>query len=90
MRTSRKTDFRKLKITVVTMTYHSQRPQCPSSSVPSCSLALIDIFVSRSLTVRVTYQVQGFENFADGRTRLAVFMTRLRVTGRALVTNSTI
>ena len=30
MRTSRKTDFRKLKITLVTMTYHSQRPQCPS------------------------------------------------------------
>ena len=33
MRTSRKTDFRKLKITLlVTMTYHSQRPQCPSLS----------------------------------------------------------
>ena len=30
MRTSRKTDFRKLKITLATMTYHSQRPQCPS------------------------------------------------------------
>ena len=32
MRTSRKTDFRKLKITLVTMTYHNQRPQCPSLS----------------------------------------------------------
>ena len=32
MRTSRKTDFRKLKITLVTMTYHSQRPRCPSLS----------------------------------------------------------
>ena len=32
MLTSRKTDFRKLKITLVTMTYHSQRPQCPSLS----------------------------------------------------------
>ena len=32
MRTSRKTDFRKLKITLVTLTYHSQRPQCPSLS----------------------------------------------------------
>ena len=32
MRTSRKTDFRKLKITLVSMTYHSQRPQCPSLS----------------------------------------------------------
>ena len=32
MRTSRKTEFRKLKITLVTMTYHSQRPQCPSVS----------------------------------------------------------
>ena len=32
MRTSRKTDFWKLKITLVTMTYHSQRPQCPSLS----------------------------------------------------------
>ena len=30
MRTSRKTDFRRLKITLVIMTYHSQRPQCPS------------------------------------------------------------
>ena len=39
MRTSRKTDFQKLKITLVTMTYHSQRPQCPS--LPSCSLVLI-------------------------------------------------
>ena len=28
----RKTDFRKLKITLVTMTYHRQRPQCPSLS----------------------------------------------------------
>ena len=38
VRTSRKTDFRKLKITLVTMTYHSQRPQCPSlSSLFSCS-----------------------------------------------------
>ena len=32
MWTSRKTDFRKLKINLVTMTYHSQRPQCPSLS----------------------------------------------------------
>ena len=32
MRMSRKTDFRKLKIILVTMTYHSQRPQCPSLS----------------------------------------------------------
>ena len=29
---SRKTDFRKLKITLVSMTYHNQRPQCPSLS----------------------------------------------------------
>ena len=28
--TSRKTDFRKLKKTLVTMAYHSQHPQCPS------------------------------------------------------------
>ena len=32
MRTSRKTDFRKLKITLVTMTYHSQHPQFLSLS----------------------------------------------------------
>ena len=32
MRTSRKTDFRKLKIALVTMIYHNQRPQCPSLS----------------------------------------------------------
>ena len=32
MRTSRKTDFRKLKITLVSMTYYNQRPQCPSLS----------------------------------------------------------
>ena len=32
MRTSRKTDFGKLKINLVSMTYHSQRPQCPSLS----------------------------------------------------------
>ena len=32
MRTSRETDFRKLKITSVTMTYHSQHPQRPSLS----------------------------------------------------------
>ena len=32
MRTSWKTDFRKLKITLATMTYHSQRPRCPSLS----------------------------------------------------------
>ena len=32
MRTSRKTDFRKLKITLVSITYHNQHPQCPSLS----------------------------------------------------------
>ena len=32
MRTSRKTDFRKQKRTLVSMTYHNQRPQCPSLS----------------------------------------------------------
>ena len=32
MRTSREADFRKLKITLVTMTYHSQHPQRPSLS----------------------------------------------------------
>ena len=37
VRTSRKTDFRKLKITLVASTYPGQRPQCPSLS-PSCSL----------------------------------------------------
>ena len=37
MRTSQKTNFRKLKITLVTMTYHNQHPQV-SLSVPSCSL----------------------------------------------------
>ena len=31
-RTSRKTDFRKLKITLATMTYHRQHPQWPSLS----------------------------------------------------------
>ena len=30
VRTSRETDFRKLKIALVTMTYHNQHPQCPS------------------------------------------------------------
>ena len=32
MRKSRKTDFPKLKITLVTMIYPGQRPQCPSLS----------------------------------------------------------
>ena len=32
MRKSRKTDFRKLKITLVALTYPGQRPQCPSLS----------------------------------------------------------
>ena len=32
MRASRKTDFWKLNITLVSMTYHNQRPQCPSVS----------------------------------------------------------
>ena len=32
VRTSQKTDFRKLKITLMFMTYQSQRPQCPSLS----------------------------------------------------------
>ena len=32
MRTSWKTDFRKLKITLVATTYPCQRPQCPSLS----------------------------------------------------------
>ena len=32
VRTSRETDLEKLKITLVTMTYHSQHPQCPSLS----------------------------------------------------------
>ena len=32
VRTSRETDFRKLKITLVTMTCHSQHPQFPSLS----------------------------------------------------------
>ena len=38
MRTSRKTDFWKLKITLEGLTYLSQRPQCPSVSlsVPQC------------------------------------------------------
>ena len=40
MRTSRKTDFRKLKITLVTMTY--QPTPSVSLSVPSCSLGLSD------------------------------------------------
>ena len=43
MRTSRKTDFRKLKIALVTMTYHSQRPQCPSLS-PHVLLVLFEMF----------------------------------------------
>ena len=30
MRTSRKTDFRKLKITLVALPYPGQYPQCPS------------------------------------------------------------
>ena len=41
--TSRKTDFRKLKITLVTMTYHSQRLQCPSLS-PHVLLARFNLF----------------------------------------------
>ena len=32
MQTSRNTDFRKLKITLVALTYPGQRPQCPSLS----------------------------------------------------------
>ena len=40
MRTSRKTDFRKLKITLVTMTCDSQRPQCFSLS-PHVLLQLV-------------------------------------------------
>ena len=41
MRTSQKTDFRKLKITLVGSTYPGRCPQCPSVSlsVSSCSLA---------------------------------------------------
>ena len=42
MRTSRKTDFRKLKITLVASTYPGQRSQCPLS-VPSCSLGFMNI-----------------------------------------------
>ena len=43
MRTSRKTDFRKLKITLVASTYPGQRPQCPSLS-PHVLLSKTDIF----------------------------------------------
>ena len=32
MRMSRKTDFQKLKIALLSMTYHNQRPQFPSLS----------------------------------------------------------
>ena len=41
VQTSRETDFRKLKITLVTMTYHSQHPQCSSLS-PHVLLAHVD------------------------------------------------
>ena len=44
MRTSRKTDFRKLKITLVTMTYHSQRPQCPPPSPQNFIVCAIATF----------------------------------------------
>ena len=44
MRTSRKTDFRKLKISLVTMTYHSQRPQCPSLSPHVLVIKLVTNF----------------------------------------------
>ena len=38
MRTSWKRDFRKLKITLVTMTYHSQRPQAGYAPGKECVL----------------------------------------------------
>ena len=43
MRTSRKSDFRKLKKTLVASTYPGQRPQCPSLSR---HVLLTDIIVS--------------------------------------------
>ena len=48
MRTSRKADFRKLKITLVTMTYHSQCPQCPSLS-PHVLLKQIHLSSSKNV-----------------------------------------
>ena len=44
MRTSRKTDFRKLKITLVSMTYPGQRPQCPSLSPHVLSKPIVFCF----------------------------------------------
>ena len=49
MRTSRKTDFRRLKISLVTVTYHSQGPQCPSLS-PHVPLFFNHYAKSRDMT----------------------------------------
>ena len=46
MRTSRKTDFRNLEITLVSMTYHSQPPKCPPLS-PHVLLIRNNIFVGK-------------------------------------------
>ena len=48
MRTSRETDFRKLKITLVSMTYPSQRPQCHSLSP---HVLLVAIYVKLEVIV---------------------------------------
>ena len=55
MWTSRKTDFRKLKITLVTMTYHTQRPECPCLSPHVLLIMLHNLSLSllgRSATTR--------------------------------------
>ena len=54
MRTFRKTDFRKLKITLVTVTYHSQRPQCPSLSPHVLLSVLVAVPIQVPVSVRAT------------------------------------
>ena len=53
MRTSLETDSWKLKITLVTMTYHSQHPQCPSLSPHVLLLSLFVIALQSSSFVFV-------------------------------------
>ena len=61
MQTSRKTDFRKLKITLVTMTYHSQHPHCPSLFPhvllkPQYEICSVPLHYFKSLLKKILFQ----------------------------------
>ena len=75
MRTSRKTDFRKLKITLVTMTYHSQRPQCPSLSPH----VLLHHYMWFSLQVFLQLETQSEQRRKSSKTVPHVFYDSAKV-----------